>query len=181
MTILEKSVRKQLRFYRADLRSGKYLLPGSRCTTPVGRPQYIKAAVADVADGVCTNISIYAVDDAQEERHYYMLEGTVSIVEAVCDYLEAPDASYDSLVGDICDAIRKASVKEVTPKNYVGEMIPLTQYAEMHGRSPVAARQRAQRGGFVSAVKIGRDWLIREDEPYGDLRLASERMRRPKR
>lgn len=48
--------------------------------------------------------------------------------------------------------------------------IPLKKWADKHGVAPVTARQKAARGGFRTAVKIGRDWLIDEDEPYTDLR-----------
>lgn len=52
-------------------------------------------------------------------------------------------------------------------------LIPLTQYAEEHGIAPVTARQRAQRGAFASAVKMGRDWMIDSDEPLVDRRVKS--------
>ena len=56
-------------------------------------------------------------------------------------------------------------------------LIPLTQYAEEHGIAPVTARQRAQRGAFESAIKIGRDWLIDSDEPLVDRRIKSGKYR----
>ena len=49
-------------------------------------------------------------------------------------------------------------------------LITITEYAAMHGRDPASVRQKALRGGFKTAVKIGRDWLIDKDEPYEDLR-----------
>lgn len=52
-------------------------------------------------------------------------------------------------------------------------MIPLTEYAKRHGRNPVTCRQKALRGGFQTARKIGRDWMIDEDEPCTDLRVKS--------
>lgn len=48
------------------------------------------------------------------------------------------------------------------------EYIPLKQYAEMHGRSPATARQMAGRGGYQTARKLGRDWIIDPAEPYPD-------------
>lgn len=45
-------------------------------------------------------------------------------------------------------------------------LIPLVEYAEIHGRNPATARQKALRGGFKTAVKMGRDWFIDSDEPY---------------
>lgn len=52
-------------------------------------------------------------------------------------------------------------------------MISLKEYAEKHGRAPVSVRQKAARGGFHTAQKIGRDWIIDEDEPYEDDRETS--------
>lgn len=52
-------------------------------------------------------------------------------------------------------------------------MIPLKQYAEKLGKSPVVARQRAARGAFKTAQKIGRDWFIDANEPWIDHREKS--------
>lgn len=46
--------------------------------------------------------------------------------------------------------------------------ITLKEYAKRHGRAPVSVRQLAQRGGFRTAHKIGRDWVVDEHEPYPD-------------
>ena len=48
--------------------------------------------------------------------------------------------------------------------------ITITEYARRHGKSPVTARQMAQRGGFVTARKLGSQWVIDETEPYPDHR-----------
>ena len=52
-------------------------------------------------------------------------------------------------------------------------LIPLKEYAERLGKNPVTARQKALRGGFKTAQKMGRDWVIEEDEPYEDNRIKS--------
>ena len=52
-------------------------------------------------------------------------------------------------------------------------MITLKEYAERHGKNPVIVRQKAIRGGFETARKFGRDWIIDEDEPYTDNRVKS--------
>lgn len=54
-------------------------------------------------------------------------------------------------------------------------MIPLKEYAEGLGKNPVTATQKAERGGFLTARKIGRQWFIDENEPYSDLRVKSGR------
>ena len=52
-------------------------------------------------------------------------------------------------------------------------LIPLKDYAIRHGRNPANAVQKAHRGTFKTAVKMGRDWFIDEDEPYSDARITS--------
>lgn len=49
-------------------------------------------------------------------------------------------------------------------------LIPLTEYAKKHQRAVATVRQKVLRGGFKTAQKIGRDWMIEEDEPYMDER-----------
>lgn len=49
-------------------------------------------------------------------------------------------------------------------------LISLVEWAERNGVAPVTARQKAQRGGFKTAQKIGRNWLIDEAEKHTDLR-----------
>ena len=49
-------------------------------------------------------------------------------------------------------------------------LIPLTEYAKKHERAVATVRQKVLRGGFKTAQKIGRDWMIEDDEPYMDER-----------
>ena len=51
--------------------------------------------------------------------------------------------------------------------------ILLSEYAKQHGIAPVTARQKAQRGGYQTAEKIGRDWFIDPEEPHNDNRIKS--------
>lgn len=44
--------------------------------------------------------------------------------------------------------------------------IPISEWARRHGITPASARQKAQRGGFKTAEKIGTVWLIEEAEPH---------------
>lgn len=48
--------------------------------------------------------------------------------------------------------------------------ITLAEYARRHGRALATVRQKAYRGGFKTARRVGRDWFIDEDEPYTDRR-----------
>lgn len=52
-------------------------------------------------------------------------------------------------------------------------MIPLKEYAKRFDKAYVSIQQKARRGGFQTAQKIGRDWFIDEDEPYIDNRIKS--------
>jgi hypothetical protein len=52
-------------------------------------------------------------------------------------------------------------------------MITIKEYAERNGKSHEAARKMAGRGSFETAQKIGRDWLIDENEPWPDHRIKS--------
>ena len=52
-------------------------------------------------------------------------------------------------------------------------MISITEYATMHGKSQISARKMAQRGGFKTAQKIARNWIIDENEPYPDARIKT--------
>lgn len=53
-------------------------------------------------------------------------------------------------------------------------VIALTEYARRHGKKPDTARQMALRGGFKTAQKIGRDWMIDENELWPDRRLKAK-------
>lgn len=75
------------------------------------------------------------------------------------------------------NACRLAAVSTVTPSEYWSlaqmaerRMIPLKDWAVRHGIAPATARQKALRGGFKTAEKVGRDWMIDADEPHVDLR-----------
>ena len=48
--------------------------------------------------------------------------------------------------------------------------VTLKEWAEAHGIHPDTARQRALRGAFQTAEKIGNVWIIKADEPLVDHR-----------
>jgi hypothetical protein len=50
----------------------------------------------------------------------------------------------------------------------------LKEWAERHGIDPATARQRALRGAFQTARKIGNLWIIDKDEPLVDHRRKAE-------
>jgi len=49
-------------------------------------------------------------------------------------------------------------------------LISIVEYAQKHGKEASTVRQKAERGGFKTARKIGRNWIIDSEEPYEDLR-----------
>jgi hypothetical protein len=53
------------------------------------------------------------------------------------------------------------------------DKILLSEYAKQHNIAAVTARQKAQRGGYKTAEKIGRDWFIDSNEPHEDNRIKS--------
>ena len=55
-------------------------------------------------------------------------------------------------------------------------LISLAEYAEIHGRDPATVRQMALRGGFQTARKIGRNWVIEDYGAYPDHRKKVERI-----
>ena len=57
-------------------------------------------------------------------------------------------------------------------------LISLKEYAERLGKNPDIVRQKALRGTFKTAQKIGRDWVIEEDEPYIDARKKPKNEKR---
>lgn len=54
-------------------------------------------------------------------------------------------------------------------------MIFLRDYAKKHGKTANAMRIKAERGNFKTAQKIGRDWLIDENEPLIDRRTTRKK------
>ena len=52
-------------------------------------------------------------------------------------------------------------------------MIPLIEYARVHGIDARNARRKASNGGYTTAEKVGRDWMIDEQEPVIDARYKT--------
>ena len=55
-------------------------------------------------------------------------------------------------------------------------LISLTEYAQRHSKSEVAVRKKAARGGFTTAQKIGRNWVIDSEEPYVKMKKGELQM-----
>ena len=52
-------------------------------------------------------------------------------------------------------------------------LITIKEYAERNGLRHDNVRHKCQRGSYRTARKIGRDWLIDENEPDSDRRIRS--------
>jgi len=52
-------------------------------------------------------------------------------------------------------------------------LISLVEYAKLHGRAESTARQMARTGGFQTAKKVGRNWVIEDSEEWPDRRITS--------
>lgn len=59
--------------------------------------------------------------------------------------------------------------------------ISLTEYAKANDRNPATARQMAGRGGFKTARKIGRNWVIENTESWPDRRIKTGKYRKQPR
>lgn len=53
--------------------------------------------------------------------------------------------------------------------------ITLKAWAEREGITPATARQKAGRGALRTVIKVGRDWLIDEDEKNIDHRFKDSK------
>ena len=56
------------------------------------------------------------------------------------------------------------------PNQNAHNLIALTEWAAMYGIDRSNASRKAAKGGYQTAVKIGRNWLISADEVPSDLR-----------
>lgn len=54
-------------------------------------------------------------------------------------------------------------------------LISLAEYAQMHNKESSSVRQKALRGGFTTARKIGRNWVIDSDEPYIKMKTGKKK------
>ena len=52
-------------------------------------------------------------------------------------------------------------------------LITIKEYADRNGLNHGSVRHKCQRGSYKTAQKIGRDWLIDEDEPDVDRRVKT--------
>ena len=56
-------------------------------------------------------------------------------------------------------------------------LIPIKQYAKMHGIDPATVRQRILRGAMPGAVKLANSWFVPRDMPLIDNRRSGHSKR----
>lgn len=60
-------------------------------------------------------------------------------------------------------------------------LISIAEYAKKHGKDASTVRHRLRRGAFKTAIKIGRNWVIDEDEEWVDYRYKGVENEKSKR
>lgn len=58
---------------------------------------------------------------------------------------------------------------EIEKKQNLEDLIPLTEYADLHGVDQSSVRRKILRGN-LPAKKMGRNWFIDKNQPYTDHR-----------
>lgn len=73
----------------------------------------------------------------------------------------------------VFDTVKEAANKKSKLEQEKKMLISLAEYAAKHGKAQVSARSLAASGGFQTAKKIGRNWVIDDAEPWPDSRVKS--------
>ena len=133
--------------------------------------QYISGVYADfdTETGECTGIYDYAVGEARMKRHFNADEGVAVITDTIENWMRG-EIDRKTVCREIQTAIQKKSKSDAEPPRSVAGLVPIEIYAKEHGVSPDTVRQKCLRGGWTTAVKLGRAWFIDPDEPYTDHR-----------
>lgn len=88
------------------------------------------------------------------------------------EYFEKEEESLKTCIEILNDAKENEkdseAHSEVTIEMEQGREIPLKEWARKNGIDESTARQKARRGGFKTAHKLGRDWMINELESNPD-------------
>lgn len=88
------------------------------------------------------------------------------------EYFEKEEEALKTCIGILNDTKENEEAQEIHSQITIdmeqGEKIPLKEWARKNGIDESTARQKARRGGFKTAHKIGRDWFISEMESNPD-------------
>ncbi len=113
---------------------------------------------------ICTH---FHADDIKSGVGYYYLADE--------DFYTKSRTVYASWEVSPQDVIGKENVKKLIRRLEMYrakklQLIPLAKWAKSQGILPDTARQKANRGGYKTAIKLGRDWFISPNEENIDLR-----------
>lgn len=98
----------------------------------------------------------------------------------IVENTEKPQPAVSNNIADALFSLLDDSGNEVVldehgqiPSIQIGGagLIPLKEWAARNGISHATARQKAGRGAFLTARKVGRDWMISAAEPNTDHRI----------
>lgn len=123
--------------------------------------EYNKKATEYKEEKDCEITDADSADEAIELIKQYIFDNT--------DHEEYPEMRITESGVDLGDI----EYCRFTATEIAIRKITLTEYAKMHGINPATARQRAGRGLYTTAEKIGRDWFINPEEPHVDNRIKS--------
>lgn len=108
MDKLEKSIRRNMKFYGPALRAGNYWLPGMAGTLPKNFRGYLKSAFCDYDPerGIVTDIRLYTVGDGIDIRDYR--GESIDITEQITEWMRDRDyISWNGMIENIADIVRR--------------------------------------------------------------------------
>lgn len=118
-----------------------------------------------IIDGMWTDPRFPTGKIVQIDEDFYLLPagatcrdgfGTAKALVPLPDYTK-PDG-LEQISAKSAASLYKVAFRHST--------IPLREYANAHGKTDSAARRMAIAGRFKTAKKLGRDWVIDENEPW---------------
>lgn len=99
----------------------------------------------------------------------YMYQNTVN-----------PDAIVKELLSGVKENSNIIPAMEKLQSRSNINYISLAEYAQKYKRALKTIRDKAQSGGFKTAKKIGRNWVIAKNEPFTDNRVTSGKYKKEK-
>ncbi len=140
--------------------------------SPVEVEDLLAEAARLLSIGKTTFCIAKASENPVSHLNYYEIDGSfISTAEMHISQSFSSSQNFFYLRRLSSDGELKSSFDKVATS--VGAAIPLTQWAIEHGIDPSTARQRALRGAFKTARKLGRNWIIDKDEELYDHRKKS--------
>lgn len=118
-------------------------------------------------------IKIVLINGNTQKRYIYLGENGEKYIYNQNSFWKLEDFVKNREIIYHIPTTEVAMVERGTEMN-IADYISLTEYARLNGITPITARQRAERGAFKTAQKIGRNWVIDKNEPLVDHRKRKE-------